>query len=105
MRNPVLDLSENKEAAGVYVCSACGCALFESSKKFNAGCGFPSFWLHKANNVKRNPLHTYNRSRIQLLCARCGAHLGHLFQNKYTPTGLRYCINHDALKFISCGKE
>ncbi|RYF87002.1 MAG: peptide-methionine (R)-S-oxide reductase, partial [Chitinophagaceae bacterium] len=76
-----------------FACANCGCILFDADKKFEAGCGFPSFWLHHGNNVKQNPLHTYGRSRIQLLCNDCGAHLGHLFSHKHTPNGLRYCIN------------
>jgi peptide-methionine (R)-S-oxide reductase len=88
------------EAAGLYVCTACGQALFDASKKFDAGCGFPSFWMHKEEAVKLNPLHTYGRSRIQLLCNHCGLHLGHLFPNKQTPTGVRYCINKEALRAV-----
>ena len=81
-----------------YVCSACKNALFEENKRFNAGCGFPSFWMHKGNNVKENLLQTYGRLRIQLLCNNCGAHLWHLFNSKHMPTGLRYCINENAIQ-------
>ncbi|RYZ30970.1 MAG: peptide-methionine (R)-S-oxide reductase [Chitinophagaceae bacterium] len=83
---------------GTYVCAICGTALFEAEKKFDAGCGFPSFWMHKDDNVKENLLQTYGRTRIQLLCNNCGAHLGHLFTSKHTPTGLRYCINENAIR-------
>jgi peptide-methionine (R)-S-oxide reductase len=94
-------IDNNKEAIGLYVCAACGNALFDAAAKFDAGCGFPSFWMHKADAVKLNPLSTYGRERIQLLCHNCGQHLGHLFPNKNTPTGVRYCINKEAIRPIS----
>lgn len=84
-------------ASGTYVCTRCGHALFGAHQQFDAGCGFPSFWLHLANGVTQKQLDTYGRSRIQLLCSHCGQHLGHLFLNKHTPTGLRYCISHTAI--------
>ena len=82
-----------KTAPGVYVCSSCGNELFDSAKEFNSRTGFPSFWMHIRDHVKENFLDTYGRERTQLLCNNCGQHLGHLFDNKYTPTQLRYCIN------------
>ena len=81
-----------------FVCSACGLDLFKADKKFNAGCGFPSFWLHIADHVKLNPLTTYGRERTQLLCNNCKQHLGHLFENKFTPSKVRYCINESAIR-------
>jgi peptide-methionine (R)-S-oxide reductase len=96
--NPIY-FTDNKDAAGTYVCTVCGTPLFEAAKKFEAGCGFPSFWLHLETGVKLNPLNTYGRKRIQLLCSQCGLHLGHLFPNKYTPTGVRYCISKEAIRF------
>lgn len=94
-----IDGTGNAELPGVYVCSSCSNVLFEAAKKFDSGCGFPSFWQQAGDRVKLTPLHTYNRSRIQLLCAGCGTHLGHLFRHKHTPTGLRYCINGAAIRF------
>lgn len=94
-----VDLTVNKDTAGLYVCAACGTALFEAAQKFEAHCGFPSFWLHIGDNVKFNQLNTYGRERIQLLCNHCGHHLGHLFPNKQTPTGVRYCINKDSISW------
>ena len=99
MFNKQFNFTINEDAVGAYVCSSCNNKLFDAAKKFDAGCGFPSFWQHTNDNVKLNPLHTYNRRRIQLLCAQCGAHLGHLFQHKHAPTGLRYCINERAITF------
>lgn len=81
----------------VYACSACGNALFETDKKFDSGCGFPSFWTHIGDNVRQHKLETYGRSRIQLVCNHCGLHLGHLFDHSLTPTHVRYCINADAI--------
>ena len=85
---------------GRYVCAACGHPLFESDNRFEAGCGFPSFSIHVSDNVTLHPLHTYGRSRIQLLCSACNGHLGHLFPSKATTTGVRYCINGDAIRFV-----
>ena len=96
-------LAANDPSAGVYVCANCDAALFRSNTRFEAGCGFPSFWKHIDQQVKFNPLDTYGRHRIQLLCNSCGMHLGHLFDNKFTPTKVRYCISHVAIKLISTG--
>ena len=82
---------------GYYNCSCCGNQLFQASKKFDSGTGFPSFWEHVGDNVKENFLDTYGRVRVQLLCRSCGSHLGHLFPNKLTPTKLRYCINAESI--------
>ena len=94
-----LDLKEQHEFTGIFACSNCGYHLFESSNRFDAGCGFPSFWQHISDHVKLNPLNTYGRQRIQLLCGNCAQHLGHLFENKSTPTKVRYCINEKAIEY------
>jgi len=88
-----------------YTCSTCGHALFEADKKFDVGSGFPSFWQHTGENVRQNPLNTYGRERVQLLCNRCEQHLGHLFEDKRSPTNLRYCINANALRFKADDKQ
>ncbi|HET7896019.1 MAG TPA: peptide-methionine (R)-S-oxide reductase, partial [Flavisolibacter sp.] len=75
-----------------------GAPLFEAGKKFEAGCGFPSFWQSIDNRVQQNLLTTYGRERVQLLCHQCGQHLGHLFPSKHTPSGVRYCINGEAIR-------
>ncbi len=99
-RHKRLQLKEISSNAAVYTCSNCGKALFEADKKFDAGAGFPSFWEHIGNRVQQNFLTTYGRERIQLLCSGCGNHLGHLFDNKKTPTRLRYCIKHEAIELV-----
>jgi peptide-methionine (R)-S-oxide reductase len=92
-------IAENNTPPGIYECSQCGSALFESAKKFDSRTGFPSFWMPIENHVKEKLLDTYGRERIQLLCSLCSQHLGHLFENKYTPTKVRYCINTGAIRF------
>lgn len=94
-----IDFSTASNKPGTYLCSRCGTPLFEAAKQFDAGCGFPSFWLHMGEQVRLNPLHTYGRERIQLLCNNCDQHLGHLFAHKQTPTQLRYCINAEAIQY------
>ncbi|MDB5246688.1 MAG: methionine-R-sulfoxide reductase [Segetibacter sp.] len=100
-----IDFNPQADVPGAFVCSACGFELFEGDKKFKAGCGFPSFWLHIADHVKLNRLDTYGRHRVQLLCNNCGQHLGHLFENKFTPTRVRYCINQAAIVFLRAGTK
>ncbi|MBX0333677.1 peptide-methionine (R)-S-oxide reductase [Pontibacter sp. HSC-14F20] len=84
---------------GSYVCTCCGNALFEASKKFEVGSGFPSFWAQISDHVIHRVLSTYDRERTQLLCSACGQHLGHLFEDVRTPTQVRYCINQAAIRF------
>lgn len=99
MHQNKIDLSLHENDEGVYRCSRCGHALFEARKKFDAGCGFPSFWQHKQDGIRLNALTTYGRNRTQLVCNACGQHIGHLFPNRLTPSGLRYCIAHDAIAY------
>lgn len=83
---------------GLYRCVACGNALFWSDTKFDAGCGWPSFWEAAAEgSVVRQPDHSHGMVRTEVLCGRCGAHLGHVFEDGPPPTGLRFCINSGAI--------
>lgn len=86
---------------GKYACAGCGAELFTSESKFESHCGWPSFDNDLGGDrVLRKPDYTFGMSRVEILCARCGGHLGHVFEDGPTKTGERYCVNSISIKFI-----
>jgi peptide-methionine (R)-S-oxide reductase len=86
---------------GAYYCAACGSKLFDSNTKFESGCGWPSFYEQsKDANVKLHKDTSFGMSRTEVTCGTCGSHLGHVFDDGPPPTGKRYCINSESIKFV-----
>jgi peptide-methionine (R)-S-oxide reductase len=96
----------NNKQAGLYACRLCGLPLFQSGTKFESGTGWPSFnEPFDPDHIRSIDDRAYGMVRTEIRCARCDAHLGHVFPDGPPPTGLRYCLNSIAMEFVAEGEE
>ncbi|RPI69462.1 MAG: peptide-methionine (R)-S-oxide reductase [Ignavibacteriae bacterium] len=87
---------------GTYTCKGCGAPLFSSNEKFDSGCGWPSYYdAIDSGAIVTKPDNTLGMMRTEIMCAKCGGHLGHVFDDGPKPTGLRYCVNSASVQFKS----
>ena len=98
---PFTSVLNDEKREGTFVCAGCGLELFTSDKKFNSGTGWPSFFKAIEGHVETKVDNSLFSTRTEYHCTRCGGHQGHVFDDGPKPTGLRYCNNGVALKFVA----
>ena len=102
---PFCGLLLDHKKAGTYVCRLCGLPLFSSDSKFHSGTGWPSFFQpFDPDHVRNLEDDSHGMRRVEIRCARCDAHLGHVFDDGPPPTHLRYCLNSVSLQFVDAGQ-
>nr|HEX4314532.1 peptide-methionine (R)-S-oxide reductase MsrB [Kofleriaceae bacterium] len=102
---PFCGLLLDTKQPGAYVCRLCGLPLFDSTSKFHSGTGWPSFFQpFDPEHVRELVDDSHGMRRVEIRCARCDAHLGHVFDDGPRPTGLRYCLNSVSMEFVDHGK-
>lgn len=91
----------NQKDVGQYLCAGCKTLLFTSKTKYDSGCGWPSFYeAHDNDKILMKADYSHGMSRVEILCATCDGHLGHVFEDGPPPTGIRYCVNSESMIFI-----
>lgn len=96
----------NKKDVGNYHCAGCNTLLFTSKTKYDSGCGWPSFYeAHNNDQILMRSDFSHGMSRVEILCASCEGHLGHVFEDGPPPTGIRYCVNSESMIFIPAENE
>ncbi len=96
----------NTKDVGQYLCAGCKTLLFTSKTKYDSGCGWPSFYeAHNNDQILMRADYSHGMSRVEILCATCEGHLGHVFEDGPPPTGIRYCVNSESMIFIPSENE